>query len=174
VWVSKLGFADRPRNILIASDLSPLSDSAVALGLAMGRLAGAQIDLLDVVNYPLDRHWIADPANRLTQEYHAQVCAQATQALRAQLERNDGPAATSSVAVHVVEGDGTPDHAILSFIREHRIDLLVLGTAARHGLSGLLYGNTAERLLPDVPCSVLAVRQTESVPGQVAETAPAV
>ena len=37
-------------------------------------------------------------------------------------------------------------------------NLLIMGTIARSGISGILIGNTAERLLPHVPCSVLALK----------------
>ncbi|NKN33999.1 universal stress protein [Marichromatium bheemlicum] len=37
-------------------------------------------------------------------------------------------------------------------------DLVVMGTAARRGLTGLLIGNTVEAILDQPPCSVLAVR----------------
>ena len=33
-----------------------------------------------------------------------------------------------------------------------------MGTLARTGISGLVMGNTAERLLPLLPCSVLAIK----------------
>ncbi len=44
------------------------------------------------------------------------------------------------------------------FANENRIDLLVLGTIGRSGIAGLLMGNTAERILNKVECSVLAVK----------------
>ncbi len=158
VWVSKGCPAVAPRNILVASDLSPLSDTAVRLGLALGRMARAHTHLLDVVEYPLDRLWVNDPADRLTTTYHHQLRGAAEHGLRAQVERSGSAVAEPEVAVHVADGDGIPDHAIIKFIADHHIDLLVLGTEARHGLSGTLLGNTAERLLPEVPCSVLAVK----------------
>ena len=37
-------------------------------------------------------------------------------------------------------------------------DLLVMGTIARTGIAGFIVGNTAERLLPRIPCSVLAIK----------------
>ena len=37
-------------------------------------------------------------------------------------------------------------------------DLVVMGTVARTGISGLLIGNTAEAILEQVQCSVLAVK----------------
>jgi nucleotide-binding universal stress UspA family protein len=57
-----------------------------------------------------------------------------------------------------VEGAGIPDEAILKCIEERSIDLVILGTVARSGLSALFLGNVAERLLPEVRCSVLAVK----------------
>jgi nucleotide-binding universal stress UspA family protein len=41
VWVSKPGSESFPRHILIASDLSPLSDEVVRVGVGLGHLAGA-------------------------------------------------------------------------------------------------------------------------------------
>ena len=38
------------------------------------------------------------------------------------------------------------------------VGLIVMGTVARTGLSGLFMGNTAEEILRSVDCSVLAVK----------------
>ena len=43
-------------------------------------------------------------------------------------------------------------------VSHHRINLLVMGTLARTGISGLVMGNTAEQVLDDVGCSVIAVK----------------
>ncbi|MGB5758840.1 MAG: universal stress protein [Acidimicrobiales bacterium] len=43
-------------------------------------------------------------------------------------------------------------------VDKRRINLLVMGTVARTGVSGLLIGNTAESVLDDVRCSVIAVK----------------
>jgi universal stress protein E len=157
VWVAKPG-TTVPRNILVASDLSPLSDAAVSLAICLGHLAGAQTHILNVVEYTLDRLWSPAQMDAETANYHGRVRAEAGEALHAQLGRSACHAAEPTVAVHVADGDGMPDHAITKFVRDHPIDLLVLGTVARHGLSGILLGNTAERLLPEVACSVLAVK----------------
>ena len=53
---------------------------------------------------------------------------------------------------------GHPDDVIREFVVTHGIDLVVMGTVARGGISGLLFGNTAERILRTLPCSVLAVK----------------
>ncbi|MFO7686981.1 MAG: universal stress protein [Desulfobacterales bacterium] len=37
-------------------------------------------------------------------------------------------------------------------------DLVVMGTVARTGISGLIIGNTAEAILDQLTCSVLAIK----------------
>jgi nucleotide-binding universal stress UspA family protein len=53
---------------------------------------------------------------------------------------------------------GEADEVIPSFVVAEGVDLLVMGTVARSGISGMLIGNTAERILRKLPCSVLAVK----------------
>jgi universal stress protein E len=157
VWVSKPAAKITPRNILVASDLSPLSDEVVRIGLDLGGLAQAHTHVLDVIEFPLDR-FRSPPGDSLTRQYHTRVRDEAEHALHAQTKRSEGHEA---VTIHVADGDGIPDHAIVKFIDDHDIDLLVLGTVARHGLSGFVLGNTAERLLPEVPCAVLAIKPAD-------------
>jgi nucleotide-binding universal stress UspA family protein len=58
----------------------------------------------------------------------------------------------------VVLRRGEPQDAIPEFVVSDGIDLLVMGTVARGGIPGMLIGNTAERVLRKLPCSVLAVK----------------
>ena len=51
-----------------------------------------------------------------------------------------------------------PELAIMNCVEQHAIDLIVMGTVGRTGISGFITGNTAERLLPRIPCSLLAVK----------------
>ncbi|MFP7753114.1 universal stress protein [Thermodesulfobacteriota bacterium B35] len=57
---------------------------------------------------------------------------------------------------HVLQG--WADEEIPQFANEYKIDLLVMGTLARTGIPGLFIGNTAEKILHRVNCSVLAVK----------------
>lgn len=60
--------------------------------------------------------------------------------------------------VHVALGEA--DRVILKTAKDVNADLLVMGTVVRTGFQGVLMGNTAERVLSDVPCSVLALKPT--------------
>jgi universal stress protein E len=161
VWVTRPTGIARPHNVLVASDLSPVAEEALRVGLRLGRLAQAQQYLLHVVEYPLDRLWSTGVPEDWTTAYHQNVRHAVEQELRAQLDRTGCRKGECTVHTQVADGDGLPDDAILAFIQNHAVDLLVLGTVGRGGLSGLLLGNTAERLLAEVPCAILAVKPAD-------------
>jgi universal stress protein E len=58
----------------------------------------------------------------------------------------------------VVRRRGQPEDVIPPVVVDHGIDLVVMAAVARGGVAGLLSGNTAERVLRKLPCSVLAVK----------------
>jgi universal stress protein E len=58
--------------------------------------------------------------------------------------------------VHLEEGEAGA--VIPAFARHRKIDLVVMGTVARSGIAGLIMGNTAERVLATLSCSVLTVK----------------
>lgn len=53
---------------------------------------------------------------------------------------------------------GDPGTVIPSYANEHRMDIVVMGSVARTGIPGLLIGNTAERIVSGLDCSILAVK----------------
>jgi universal stress protein E len=58
--------------------------------------------------------------------------------------------------IHALKGE-TAD-VIPQFASEKNVDLIVMGTVARAGVSGFLMGNTAEQILNKISCSVLALK----------------
>ncbi|MGY4494737.1 universal stress protein [Pseudomonas sp. TE3610] len=56
--------------------------------------------------------------------------------------------------------DGLPVQSIDDFVAAKRIDALVIGTLRQHGIKRRI-GSTAERLLAEAPCSLLAVKPDE-------------
>ncbi|OJV92916.1 MAG: universal stress protein [Gammaproteobacteria bacterium 39-13] len=53
---------------------------------------------------------------------------------------------------------GQADVIIPQFVVDEKIDILVMGTVARTGISGFIFGNTAEDILRKLRCSVLAIK----------------
>ncbi len=58
--------------------------------------------------------------------------------------------------VHILEGNA--EHVLTALAAELPAELLVMGTMGRTGIKGLLIGETAERMLRAVDCSVLALK----------------
>ena len=58
---------------------------------------------------------------------------------------------------------GTASKVIPMVVRRAKIDLLVVGMFSRRGLGGWLIGNTAEKILNQVKCSVLMVKPNGAV-----------
>ena len=52
---------------------------------------------------------------------------------------------------------------IITFAREINADLLVVGTHGRTGLSHLIIGSVAERVVRKAPCPVLSIHHPEHV-----------
>jgi nucleotide-binding universal stress UspA family protein len=158
VWVTRPEPRPVPHNILVSSDFTLVSEVAVKLGLAIGELSGAKVNLLNAVDYVVDRLYSTGLLHSNRDKYHDRVKTEAREQLADQLARVSGGQPSANVELHIVEGESIADTAIVDFIRDHEIDLLVMGTTARSGLPGVLIGNTAERLLTQVPCSMLAVK----------------
>lgn len=57
---------------------------------------------------------------------------------------------------HLIKGSARKEIPILA--RRLQVDCLVMGTVARTGIRGFLMGNTAETILGQIDCSVLAVK----------------
>ena len=58
--------------------------------------------------------------------------------------------------VHIVKGKA--HKVIQDLVQEQKADLVVMGTVARTGIPGVITGNTAESILNNIGCSVLAVK----------------
>lgn len=68
---------------------------------------------------------------------------------------------------------GVPDSEIVGFATDQHIDLIVMASHGRSGLSRIVMGSIAEGVMRKAPCPVLVVKQphgTEEVKASVATT----
>ena len=150
VWVTQPQPERRIASILVAHDLRPVGDLAMELGRSMAQLHDAQLHVLHAAEYRELDYMLP---TRISAEDAAKYRWDAEEHIAAQL--GEIQLARPALIRFVTE---LPDAAILDHIERHSIELLVMGTVARTGMMGLITGNTAERLLPQIPCSVLAVK----------------
>jgi len=79
-------------------------------------------------------------------------------ALLASLAQRVGPEAMSLLAPRRHMPKGWARREIPAVLRNHGADLIVMGTVARTGIPGFFMGNTAEAILGQIDCAVLAVK----------------
>ncbi len=58
--------------------------------------------------------------------------------------------------IHLLKGDA--EILIPELAKRKRIELIVMGTVSRTGIAGFFIGNTAEKVLREVDCSVLTIK----------------
>ena len=73
-------------------------------------------------------------------------------------------AARSGVAAHPVVLVGNPEEAIVQAAVENHVDLLIMGTHGRKGVSRFFLGSVASRVIATAPCPVLTERADHAAP----------
>ena len=68
-------------------------------------------------------------------------------------------------ALQVLLEHGCPEAIVRAYMRDKRVDLVVVGTHGRSGLFDVRLGGTAKRILKAAPGDVLLIREPQSVRG---------
>ncbi len=134
------------RNILFATDFSSAANSALPYAAEFAKSFGAKLFAMHV----------KEPANyalppELWQNVQ-DVCDSEMQLLRATLSRN-----FPELKPEFVEGEGSVWSALAAAVKEHEIDLIVVGTRGRTGIGKVLLGSQAEEIFRRAHCPVLTV-----------------
>jgi nucleotide-binding universal stress UspA family protein len=142
--------------VLVPTDFSEPSATALAYALALARTFGASLHVLHVVEEPLAQGWNGFGLPALP-ELRAQVLADAQQ----RLEEAVPPLERDRQATELVTCLGDADGEIVSFAKARQVDLIVMGTHGRGGMAHLLLGSVAEKVVREAPCPVLTVRHPQ-------------
>ena len=147
--------------ILVPTDFSDTSDSALDYARKIAERFGSSLHLLHVVEGP----FAAGPAGAelYIPEAPAVQAAQFEEArirLQVRLHTGEGrePRETSEIVT------GACARAILDVARDRGFDLIVMGTHGRSGVAHLLLGSVAEKVVRDAACPVLTVHEAPPVP----------
>lgn len=157
VWVTRPDPRYEDVNMLVACDLGPETPHLLRVAVGGGRLLDAKVHLLHALELTSDQSLFGDVVHgEVYGEFRKRLAERAEKKLRDFLAQSDHRTLPYGLQTHIVEGD--PDDVIVKAIAQHGIDLLVIGTKARTGIPGVFIGNTAERLLSQVECSVLVLK----------------
>ncbi len=140
--------------ILVPLDFSETAHKALAYAVALAADMKAKIILMHVIE-PV--YVSADPGLTCLPQQTAPE------------EKADGKQMREIAAKYIPEGlfdkavvrVGAPYHEITTAAKRLKAGLIVIGTHGRTGLSHVLMGSTAERVVRHASCPVLTVRRTQ-------------
>lgn len=156
LWIVKNKDVRPLTNILAAVDMSDVSGRALSEAVWIARQSGAQLHILHVIttaglNAELLEVKVASGAGKNLREL---IENEVTEQLQQFLAPLAGDA--QQTTKHMRWGVPAPETVHLA--AEINADLIVMGTVGRHGVAGLLLGNTAETVLTYCDCDVLVVK----------------
>jgi universal stress protein A len=139
--------------IMVATDLTPASQSALDEALVLAKENGAELMLAHVCEAP-NLSQAAAVSPKVYDEWRRNLKAGAQERLQPYLDkaREEGVHAGALVLF------GAPDEAIIEAAQTNNADLVVLGTHGRKGVSRLFLGSVASRVISTAPCPVMTVR----------------
>ena len=132
--------------ILVPIDFSPPSDAALAYARRLAGTFEAALHLLHVADATFMRAFVADPADRDTAMLN-RLDDRLTDEDRQRLR-----------AVTAVEHADAPADEIIRYAQLRDIDLIVMGTHGHKGMTHLLLGSVAEKVVRGATCPVLTLR----------------
>ena len=148
------------KTILLPTDGSECSSKAMAYALSFAKQYGGRVVALHVI----DRRWeeqtrvaFAEVGQDLTQKIRSGYAEEARRILQEVADAG----ARAGVSVEPRTVTGIPFDDIVRIGAELPADLIIMGTHGRTGVSHLLLGSVAEKVVRRAPCPVLTVRQEE-------------
>ncbi len=140
------------RRILVPTDYSPTSEGALHQAIALAGSLGASIEVLHAWN---PEPYLNAP---LATDAIAKVTAEAHQEMKDYVNNLHQPEGVEIVG-RVHRGLAWESIVTLS----HEVDLIVMGTHGRTGMSRILLGSVANRVVQHAACPVMTVRHANEV-----------
>jgi nucleotide-binding universal stress UspA family protein len=146
------------QKILFCSDLSENSDCAFPYALSLARTYSAKLLIFHV---DVERTYYFWASPQALDESGSKHISSAVHSLKSRYAvklgefQNFRYLATES-------GEGEVSRKIIETVLNEKVDLIVMGTHGRTGLSHLLLGSTAEDTVKNSPCPVLTIRMPQT------------
>jgi nucleotide-binding universal stress UspA family protein len=153
--------------ILVPVDGSPFSESTFPYVIELAKKTDKEILLLHICEPPIVPSYGTQPINQKWKKYRDEMWAemenQATNYLKktsAALKKKGLKVKSRVVKAHT----GEVVKIILQISKEENIDLIIMATQGRTGVSGLVYGSVANKIVEESPYPVLLIRPSPSTP----------
>jgi nucleotide-binding universal stress UspA family protein len=142
------------KRILVPVDFSKPSLQALEYAIAFGEPFAADF----LVLFALDPASFTPPVSPFGMEVDTgRVFEELQRSARDQLTRLEANLKRRGVSVRTLLQIGTPYQAIVAAAKKLRMDLIIMATHGRTGLSHVLLGSVAEKVVRSATCPVLTV-----------------
>jgi nucleotide-binding universal stress UspA family protein len=143
------------KNILCPIDYSVYSEMALKYAIEFAEKYQAKLYLMHVLDIRV--YDINEP-----DLYNVNIVDSETiDKLRERLLRCVSEDTKGRISVEAIIIQGVPFAEIIKASRDYKIDLIVIGTHGRTGLSHAIMGSVAEKVVRKAPCPVLTIRHPE-------------
>ena len=132
-------------------------DKAVHYGISLAKQNGAKLYVLHVFDDPFGLEAWSLPVVSLKeiQEEYKRMQHKTRIGIDRIIEREQ----STGMPIEVSVEDGDPVEEILHFINENKIDLLIVLAHEEGRLEHLLFGQSTDRIIRKLPCSIMLVKQ---------------
>lgn len=149
------------KRILVGTDFSDASESALLYAVALARQFGAQLHVLHAagrhdVQVMVERQRVIDEF--LREAGRPEAPHNTARELLGDLLPTAEAAGVPTEYVLRASGAGGPYVEIVRYAVERAVDLIVVGTHGRGFMAHMLMGSVAEKVVRNAPCPVLTVR----------------
>jgi nucleotide-binding universal stress UspA family protein len=142
------------KTILVPTDFSEPAVAALNYGRTLAAQFGATLHVVHVVEDLMLKAITAEGFVTYMPDLQRQLEEAARKRLDAVIA---GQAAGAARIVPTIITSNSAAEAIATFAKDARVDVIVIGTHGRSGVSRLLLGSVAERVVRTAPCPVLTV-----------------
>jgi nucleotide-binding universal stress UspA family protein len=146
------------QKILFPTDFSRCSEQALTHAVFLAEKYGAEIHVLHVVTLFKDQPSIISDEITETEATIRKLEDIAEKQLNKVV---DAKGSEDMKIITATKREVSAAPAILEYVSDNNIDLIVMGTHGRRGLGHLLLGSAAEEVVRMSPCPVLTVRETK-------------
>lgn len=146
------------RSILVPLDGSAFGEAALPCATEMARISGARLVLMQAVTPHHLEIQLAEARSPRLAGLSEEYLEHATAAARSYLAGVQKRLSESGIAVRFVAETGQAAEAILACARSNAIDIIALSTHGRSGISALVMGSVANKVLHSAEVPVLLVK----------------
>jgi nucleotide-binding universal stress UspA family protein len=164
VWIVKASKRKRVSRVLAAVDVNPeiganteLNQLILDLATSLAEREGSKLHVVHAWSAPGEKSIRSGriQMHRSDREGYVKEIRKAHKMWLSDL-LDEYELGSSCATIHLLKGD--PADVIPKVATESNVELVIMGTVARTGIPGFLIGNTAEKTLSRLNCSVLTVK----------------